>query len=224
MQTTLKGSTTVTATNQILTQATSGGTAQAVQYSIIQPQLQLADGQTAEAIFLQNGQQAIQLSGNHHQLLSPNHQVVRATGTGQAQATAQQGQQVYIQGLGNAVISNGQPVTMRQAGSVMQALQLPVQQTIPVQSISTQNGQTILQTIQIPIQALQSIGTNVQQQQIATHQMMPQLQQVQMTPITVSQASASPIKQEPTESATQLAVSFQFKTQCVIKNLNVIIY
>ncbi|XP_046916171.2 uncharacterized protein LOC124496667 isoform X1 [Dermatophagoides farinae] len=211
-QTAMKGSTTVTATNQILTQATAatGGTAQAVQYSIIQPQIQLADGQTAEAIFLQSGQQAIQISGNHHQLLSPNHQVVRATGTGQTQAQAQQaqqGQQVYIQGLGNAVISNGQPVAVRQAGSMMQALQLPVQQTIPVQSISTQNGQTILQTIQIPIQALQSLGANVQQPQIATHQMMPQLQQVQMTPIAVSQASASPIKQEPSESATQLAAN-----------------
>ncbi|OTF83084.1 hypothetical protein BLA29_004977, partial [Euroglyphus maynei] len=205
----MKGSTTVTTTNQILTQAqASGGQAQALQYSIIQPQIQLADGQTAEAIFLQNGQQAIQISGNHHQLLSPNHQVVRTTTAGQAQTQAQQaqqGQQVYIQGLGNAVISNGQQLAVRQAGGMMQALQLPVQQTIPVQSISTQNGQTILQTIQIPIQALQSIGTNVQQQQIATHQMMPQLQQVQMTPITVSQASASPIKQEPSESATQLA-------------------
>lgn len=139
-------------------------------YNIIQPQSIQIDGQ--EAIFLQGGQQAIQISGN--QLLSPT-QVVRQ-GTAASTAQTQSGQQVYIQGLGNAMLSNGQPVTVRQ-GNVMQALQLPMQQTIPVQTISTQNGQTILQTIQFPIQALQSLGTNVQQQQIAT-QVMPQLQQV----------------------------------------------
>lgn len=124
---------------------------------------------------LQGGQQAIQISGN--QILSPTQAaaVVRQ-GTATSSAQTQSGQ-VYIQGLGNAVLSNGQPVTVRQ-GNVMQALQLPqLQQTIPVQTISTQNGQTILQTIQFPIQALQSLGTNVQQQQIAT-QVVPQIQQV----------------------------------------------
>ena len=89
----------------------------------------------------------------------------------------QQSGQVYIQNLTNAVLSNGQPVTLRQGN--VQAFQLPVQQTIPVQAISTQNGQTVLQTIQIPIQALQSLtGSNVQQQQSLTTHMMPQLQQV----------------------------------------------
>lgn len=40
------------------------------------------------------------------------------------------------------------------------------------------NGQQVIQTINLPIQALQSMGAaNVQQQQIGT-QLMPQLQQV----------------------------------------------
>lgn len=153
-------------TAQIITQASTNPGL----FNIIQPQQIQIDGQ--EAIFLQGGQQAIQIAGN--QLLSPT-QVVRQTATATAAQNQQPGQ-VYIQGIGNALLSNGQPVTVQQ-GRLVQAVQLPVQQTIPVQSISTQNGQTILQTIQIPIQALQSLGTNVQPQQIAA-QVMPQLQQV----------------------------------------------
>ena len=177
-------------------------------YNIIQPQTIQIDGQ--EAIYLQGGQQAIQISGN--QILSPS-QAQSLVRQGASNAQAQQGQQVYIQGLGNAMLSNGQQVMMRQ-GNVMQALQLPAQQTIPVQTISTQNGQTILQTIQFPIQALQSLGTNMQQQ-IAT-QVMPQIQQVQMTPIQVSQASGQQaIKQEPTDSTTQITVCLQTCLFCV---------
>lgn len=164
----------MTNTSQILSQAS----ANAGLYSILQPQIQI-DGQ--EAIFLQGGQQAIQISGN--QIISPNQSIVARQGTNTSTSQNQQSgqqQQVYIQNLANlqnAVLSNGQPVTVRQ-GNVVQALQLPIQQTVPVQAISTQNGQTVLQTIQIPIQALQSLGTNVQQQQtLATH-VMPQLQQV----------------------------------------------
>ncbi|KAI7688336.1 Transcription factor Sp4 [Sarcoptes scabiei] len=181
-------------TAQIITQASTNPGL----FNIIQPQQIQIDGQ--EAIFLQGGQQAIQIAGN--QLLSPT-QVVRQTATATAAQNQQPGQ-VYIQGIGNALLSNGQPVTVQQ-GRLVQAVQLPVQQTIPVQSISTQNGQTILQTIQIPIQALQSLGTNVQPQQIAA-QVMPQLQQVQMTPIQVSQ-SAPTIKQEPADNATQLTAN-----------------
>ena len=122
---------------------------------------------------MQGGQQ-IQIAGS--QILSPN-QAAAVVRQGTSTSTSQtQSGQVYIQGLGNAVLSNGQPVAVRQ-GNVVQALQLPVQQTIPVQTISTQNGQTILQTINFPIQALQSLGTNVQPQQITT-QVVPQIQQV----------------------------------------------
>ena len=56
----------------------------------------------------------------------------------------------------------GQAMTVRQAGGMMQTLQVPMQQgtTIPVQiPIQTQNGQTIYQTIQLPIQALSGLTT-----------------------------------------------------------------
>lgn len=141
---------------------------------MIQPQIQI-DGQ--ETIFLQGGQQAIQISGN--QLLSPSQTATLVRqGANASSSQNQQSSQIYIPGFGNAVLSNGQPVTVRQ-GNVVSALQLPVQQTIPVQTLSTQNGQTILQTLQIPIQTLQSLGSNVQQQSIAA-QVLPQIQQVSL--------------------------------------------
>ncbi len=142
-------------------------------YSIIQPQQLQIDGQ--DAIFIPGGQQAIQISGN--QLLSsPNQTVVRQQNTQQNQQQAQQ--TVFIPGIGNVSLGQfggGQTVAVRQ-GNMVQTLQLPVQQTIPVQAISTQNGQTILQTIHLPIQALQSLNAgNVQH---LTAQVVPQMQQV----------------------------------------------
>lgn len=172
MTTALKGATTVTNSNQTTQILTQTGNNPGV-YNIIQPQQIQIEGENA--IIFQNGQQ-IQIPAS--QLLSPNQSIVRQ-GTNAANAQTQSGQQVYIQGLGNAMLSNGQQVSVRQ-GNMVQALQLPggnlqaIQQTIPVQTISTQNGQAILQTIQFPIQALQQLNSaNVQQQQI-----MPQLQQV----------------------------------------------
>lgn len=229
MTTALKGSTNASNSNQttqILTQAGTNGL-----YNIIQPQIQI-DGQ--ETIFLQNGHQAIQIPAG--QLLSPNQAaaVVRQ-GTAATTAQTQQGQIQYIQGLGN--------VAVRQ-GNMVQTLQLPtsnLMQTIPVQAITTnQSGQQIIQTINLPIQALQSMGAaNVQQQQqqIGT-QLMPQLQQVcsfsctiyrgqicvnqtlyhqmQMTPIQVSQASGqTTIKQEATDNTTtQMTASTTTQRVC----------
>ncbi|XP_054168293.1 specificity protein transcription factor 3-like isoform X2 [Oppia nitens] len=172
-------------------------------YSILQPQQLQIDGQ--EAIFIPGAQQAIQLSGN--QLLSsPNQTVVRQQNAQQQQQQQAAQQTVFIPGIGNVSLgqyaSPGQTVAVRQ-GNVVQTYQLPVQQTIPVQAISTQNGQTILQTIHLPIQALQSLNaSNIQQ---LTAQVVPQMQQVQMAPIQVSQANntQTAIKQEPgTENNT----------------------
>jgi transcription factor Sp len=142
-------------------------------YSIIQPQQLQIDGQ--EAIFIPGGQQAIHISGN--QLLSsPNQTVVRSQNATQNTQSTQQ--TVFIPGIGNVSLgqfTSGQTVAVRQ-GNVVQTLQLPVQQTIPVQAISTQNGQTILQTIHLPIQALQSLNAgNIQH---LTAQVLPQMQQV----------------------------------------------
>ncbi|KAJ6216884.1 hypothetical protein RDWZM_008041 [Blomia tropicalis] len=219
--TAIKGSTTVSSNaNQVTQLLTQAGT-NAGLYNILQPQQIQIDGQ--EAIFLQGGQQAIQISGN--QLLSPTQaQTVVRQSTAASTGQTQSGQQVYIQGIGNAVLSNGQQVQVRQ-GNVVQALQLQqqLQQTIPVQTISTQNGQTILQTIQLPISALQQLGTNVQQQQIS--QVVPQIQQVQMTPIQVSQASGqTTIKQEPSDASTnQIAnttnISSANQGQTVLANI-----
>lgn len=201
---------------QIVTQAVSPGQGGGV-YSILPQQLQnlqsvQIDGQ--EAFFIpassfQGGQ--IQI-GN--QILSPNQTIVRS----QNQPNNQQQQQVIqtVAGLqGNvqfAQIAGNQtiPVQVRQ-GNVVQTLQLPLQQqqqTIPVQiPISTSNGQTIYQTIQLPLSALQAVtgGNNIQQ---ITTQVMPQMaQQVQVAPqqMQVTQqgnAATAQIKQEPGEQTT----------------------
>ncbi|KAI1291942.1 Transcription factor Sp4 [Halotydeus destructor] len=203
---------------QIMTQS-----GQQLAYSILPQQLQnIQNLQTVqlegggEAIFIpassfSGGQQAIQISGN--QILSPN-QVVR---TSQNQGNQANQQAQVIQGLqGNvqfAQLPNGQTVAVRQAGgNVMQAIQLPMQnaaqQTIPVQvPISTANGQTIFQTIQLPLAALQAITGGGGGVQHISAQVMPQMTQVQMAPqqIQVAQQNASanntPIKQEPGEQA-----------------------
>jgi len=199
---------------QLLTQSPNGG---GIAYSIIPAQqiqnIQI-DGQ--EAIFIPassfgSGQQAIQISGNQI-ISSPNQTIVRSQGGQTTQgATLIQG---GLGGLSNVTLAQlagaGQttmPVAVRQ-GNMVQTLQLPVgnfQQTIPVQvPISTANGQTILQTIHLPIQAIQAVAAgNVQH---VTAQVVPQLQQqVQVQPIQVSQANANntpQIKQEPgTENA-----------------------
>lgn len=165
-----------------IVQAGSGGIA----YSII-PAQQLQniqniqiDGQ--EAIFIpassfSSGQQAIQISGNQI-LSSPNQTIVRAQN-----AQGNQNNQTVLQGnVTLAQLTGGQttvPVAVRQ-GNVVQTIQLPIgnlQQTIPVQvPITTANGQTILQTIHLPIQAIQAVAAgNVQQ---VTAQVVPQLSQV----------------------------------------------
>lgn len=172
--TSIKGITSVANQTQNATQIFSQSGNAGI-YSIIQPQQLSIDGQ--EAIFIPGAQQAIQLSGN--QLLSsPNQTVVRQQ---TQQQTQQAQQQVFIPGIGNVSLGQfggqlgGQTVAVRQ-GNVVQTIQLPVQQTIPVQAISTQNGQTILQTIHLPIQALQSLNAgNVQH---LTAQVVPQMQQV----------------------------------------------
>ncbi|KAL1427891.1 hypothetical protein MTO96_003219 [Rhipicephalus appendiculatus] len=125
------------------------------------------DGQ--EAIFIPasftGGQQAIQLAGGGHALL------------------ANQG---FLRPQGFT-----QNVAIRQ-GNVVQTLQLPLaaaaapmQQTIPVQvPISTGNGQTVFQTIHVPVQTLQAVATPqgnmlASGQQLAAAQVVQQLAQMQ---------------------------------------------
>lgn len=148
---------------QILAQPNNGSNV----YSILQPQQIQLEGQDFQGLF-QNGQPIQIQTAAGPQLISPS-QIVRPAVSG---AQGQQ-QQVYIQNIGGMI--NGQQLAMRQ-GNVVQAIQLPTMQpSIPVQAMQNQNGQTILQTIQIPIQALNGL----QQQQLAG-QVMPQLQPVSL--------------------------------------------
>jgi hypothetical protein len=66
-------------------------------------------------------------------------------------------------------------------GGVPQVLQFPIQQTIPVQiPIQTANGQTIIQTVHIPIQTLATALPNSGILQGGQFQLLqqPQMQQV----------------------------------------------
>jgi transcription factor Sp len=194
----------------------SPGSAGSGGYSIIQPQQMQTisiDGQEAiyiPASSLSTGQQAIQI-GN--QIISPGNIVARGNASNASQN--QQQQQQVIQGnVQFAQLGTGQTVAVRQAGgtNVLQnVIQMPMQQSIPIQiPISTANGQTVYQTIHLPLQTLQAISAgNV------TAQVVPQMSQVQVAghQLQVTQqsgatgATGTQIKQEPglesSQSSTQ---------------------
>ena len=196
--------------SQIVTSPTSGN----IQYSIIQPQqLQTISIDGQEAIFIPASSipgQQIQI-GN--QILSPTNQtIVRSQNqTNQQQNQTQVIQQANVQ---FAQIPAGTQV-VRQGGNVVQTLQLPmnaVQQTIPIQiPMSTANGQTVYQTIHLPLSALQQLGMGSQ----VTAQVVPQMNQIQ-----VNQGNATTtVKQEPAESSQSTTqVSFS-KLDCFNPNL-----
>lgn len=140
------------------------------------------DGQ--EAIYIPAGlPQTFQLAGNQA-ILTPNGQTfLRAQGV-QVPTSVQNGQAV-LHGMAQI---GGQNVAIRQ-GNVVQALQLPmpVQQTFPVQvPISTANGQTVFQTVHVPVQTIQGVpGASILQSQgqpltvnVPAH-MVPQLSNMQ---------------------------------------------
>ncbi|KAL3215278.1 hypothetical protein MRX96_006550 [Rhipicephalus microplus] len=150
---------------QFVAQVTPSGQ---ITYNAI-PQIQNIQIDGQEAIFIPasftGGQQAIQLTGGGPTLL------------------ANQG---FLRPQGFT-----QNVAIRQ-GNVVQTLQLPLaaaaapmQQTIPVQvPISTGNGQTVFQTIHVPVQTLQAVATPqgnmlASGQQLAAAQVVQQLAQMQ---------------------------------------------
>ncbi|XP_037564019.1 transcription factor Sp3-like isoform X3 [Dermacentor silvarum] len=150
---------------QLVAQVTPSGQ---ITYNAI-PQIQNIQIDGQEAIFIPasftGGQQAIQLAGGGHALLT---------------------NQGFLRPQGFT-----QNVAIRQ-GNMVQTLQLPLataaapmQQTIPVQvPISTGNGQTMFQTIHVPIQTLQAVATPqgnmlASGQQLATAQVVQQLAQMQ---------------------------------------------
>uniref|UniRef100_L7M9T3 Putative transcription factor sp3 n=1 Tax=Rhipicephalus pulchellus TaxID=72859 RepID=L7M9T3_RHIPC len=150
---------------QLVAQVTPSGQ---ITYNAI-PQIQNIQIDGQEAIFIPasftGGQQAIQLTGGAPTLL------------------ANQG---FLRPQGFT-----QNVAIRQ-GNVVQTLQLPLaaaaapmQQTLPVQvPISTGNGQTVFQTIHVPVQTLQAVATPqgnmlASGQQLAAAQVVQQLAQMQ---------------------------------------------
>uniref|UniRef100_A0A182QWP7 C2H2-type domain-containing protein n=1 Tax=Anopheles farauti TaxID=69004 RepID=A0A182QWP7_9DIPT len=85
----------------------------------------------------------------------------------------------------------GQNVQVRPAGTALpQVVQFPMQQTIPVQMpISTANGQTVYQTVHVPVQTFGSV-------------VQPQMQQEPSTTGSASIAPAQPATAAPTAPAT----------------------
>lgn len=71
---------------------------------------------------------------------------------------------------------SGQNVQVRPAGAMPQVVQFPFQQTIPVQvPINTGNGQTVYQTVHVPLQTFASQMPGLIQPQM---QIFPQMAQV----------------------------------------------
>nr|XP_029728523.1 polyhomeotic-proximal chromatin protein isoform X5 [Aedes albopictus] len=116
-------------------------------------------------------------------------------------------------------LEGGQNVQVRPAGAMPQVVQFPMQQTIPVQvPISTGNGQTVYQTVHVPIQA---IGSALVQPQMQVIPQIPQvaniitpsgqIQQVQLTslnPLAGLQPTPAPqniILQQPSNLAQAAA-------------------
>ena len=135
------------------------------------------DGQ--EAIFIPTGggvggAQQVQIA-NNQTLLTPNGQIIRAP--------SNQGQSLpfTLQNVGN----QNQGVTVRTAGGMQQQiLQLPMQQTatISVQvPVSTANGQTVYQTLQLPVQMISGALPGLMQ----SGTQMQVLQQLQVKQFTI---------------------------------------
>ncbi|KAL3215277.1 hypothetical protein MRX96_006550 [Rhipicephalus microplus] len=185
---------------QFVAQVTPSGQ---ITYNAI-PQIQNIQIDGQEAIFIPasftGGQQAIQLTGGGPTLL------------------ANQG---FLRPQGFT-----QNVAIRQ-GNVVQTLQLPLaaaaapmQQTIPVQvPISTGNGQTVFQTIHVPVQTLQAVATPqgnmlASGQQLAAAQVVQQLAQMQpqMAQLT-AQGQLQPIQVTATPANPQQATRPQQQQQ-----------
>lgn len=218
-----------------------------ITYNVI-PQIQNIQIDGQEALFIPGsfggGQQTFQIAGNQTIFTGPGGQTyIRASAQPATQGSSQQSVQangttamVQNMGLGNnmtfAQLANGQNVAIRQ-GNMLQAVQLPIsqamQQTIPVQvPITTSNGQTIFQTIHLPVQTVQTVGANnmlvpgqhvtaqvVSQQlqgQVAQMAAQGQLQQLQVaTPIQMTQSSQSQ-SGAPTSTTTWTTTSVSAPT------------
>nr|AVT42513.1 zinc finger transcription factor Sp1-4 [Phoxichilidium tubulariae] len=198
---------------QIITAQTSGSAAGAVAYNVIPaPQVQTFTVDGHEAIFIpappgsnqNNNQQAIQLAPGGTQTILANGQTLIRAQAVQQQTNASNvlqniaqlasGNVVAQMGGQNIAVRSAQGATATSAGNVLQSIQLPfnnISQTIPVQvPVSTANGQTVYQTIQVPIQALQ-IANAAGSNQAIQAQVMPQIAQAaQLQPQQLAQVTS----------------------------------
>lgn len=179
-------------------------------FQMVQP-LQTINVDGQETLFvpggIQNNQlagaQAVQINGQQA-FLTPSGQLIRAP-NGVVPGN-------FLQNMAQAVqLPNGQNVQVRPAGAMPQMVQFPMQQTIPVQvPISTGNGQTVYQTVHVPIQAIGSAYVQPQMQVIpqipqVANIITPngQIQQVQLTSLNplaglqAAQAQQNIILQQP---------------------------
>ena len=172
---------------QLLTSGNSGGgTSGGLQYSVL-PAMQTVTIDGQEAIFIPTGgvagAQQVQLAHNQT-LMTANGQIIRAP------ASHQQQQSMGPFTLQNVGSAQSQGMTVRTAGGMQQVLQLPMQQTatISVQvPVSTANGQTVYQTLQLPVQmissALPGLMQGGTQMQVLSQLQVPQQQQQQYAQI-----------------------------------------
>nr|AVT42516.1 zinc finger transcription factor Sp1-4 [Meridionale flava] len=191
---------------QIITAQSTGSAAGGVAY-LPSPQVQTITVDGHEAIFIPslssaNNQQPIQLAPGGTQTILANGQTLIRANAVQGQANASNVLQniAQIASAGNVTTQVGQNISMRSAsatanaGNVLQAVQLPLHnmsQSIPVQvPVSNGTGQTIYQTIQVPIQAIQLANAGGGNQHIQA-QIIPQLAQAtQLQPQQLAQVSS----------------------------------
>ncbi|KAG1662661.1 Transcription factor Sp4 [Nymphon striatum] len=192
---------------QIITAQSAGSATGGVTY-LPSSQVQTITVDGHEAIFIpaptsNNGQQQIQLAtaGGAQTILANGQTLIRANAVqGQTNASNVLQNIAQIASAGNVVTQVGQNISVRpasgatNAGNVLQTVQLPLHnmtQTISLQvPVSNGNGQTVYQTIQVPIQALQLANAAGGNQSIQA-QLIPQLTQAtQLQPQQLAQLSS----------------------------------
>nr|AVT42517.1 zinc finger transcription factor Sp1-4 [Stylopallene sp. Stylo_004999_TRINITY_DN13334_c] len=192
---------------QVITAQSTGSATGGVAY-LPSPQVQTITVDGHEAIFIpalssSNNQQSIQLTPGGTQAILANGQTLIRANAIQGQANASNVLQniAQIASAGNVVTQVGQNISVRSASgatnaaaNVLQAVQLPMPnmtQTIPVQvPVSNGTGQTVYQTIQVPIQAIQ-LGNASGGNQPLQAQIIPQLAQAsQLQPQQLAQVSS----------------------------------
>lgn len=186
-------------------------------YNVL-PQVQTVHIDGQEAIFIPASLtgQPVQLGGNQGTILTPTPQGATFIRAPHVQTVQSAGQQVLpnlpqLANLNVQGVAPGQNITIRPA-SIIQTIQLPsgvqqqisqmtqpIQQTVPVQiPVSTTGGQTVMQTVQIPLAALQGALP-----QVASATILPQSQIA--TSLVTTQSVSSPSSSKTSTSSVSVS-------------------